>query len=65
MEWNDFIKQEEYNSYIGQILTDIKCPICGRNIYLDDTVFLTSYPAQYSYWCECGWHGCSHKHWSK
>ena len=43
------------SNYNGQVLTDIICPECGRNIYMDKTMVLTSYPEKYRYWCSCGW----------
>lgn len=55
MEWDEF-KNKPVDEYLtGQVLTDIKCPDCGRNIYWDSTIILTSYPVKYKYWCSCGW----------
>lgn len=64
INWNDFLDSEIlYDS--RQVLTDIECPKCGRRIYLDDTVVLTTYPPQYRYWCSCGWDGTSFVRWRK
>ena len=65
MTWDEFKNQRNtwwFNE--SQIVTDIKCPECGRDIILDNTVVLTSYPEQYSYYCQCGWHGCSFIRWT-
>lgn len=63
MKWEEFLDENIESSYNGQIQTDIKCPKCGRNIYLNNTIVLTSYPAKYSYWCSCGWVGTAHQKW--
>lgn len=60
--WDDFNIQRS-NISNGQILTDIHCPKCGCCIYFDSTKVLTTYPAQYSYWCSCGWAGYSTRWW--
>ena len=60
--WDDFNLRYS-NLLSGQILTDIRCPQCGYRIYFDSTKVLTSYPAQYSYWCGCGWTGTSTRRW--
>ncbi len=62
---------EEYNKFnyaVGQydsnsIQTTIKCPNCGQPIYMRTDIVLTSYPAQYQYYCNCGWIGTSHNKW--
>ena len=66
MTWEEF-KTNEFveDNLTGQILTDIECPECGKKIYYDSTVVLTSYPAQYSYWCKCGWAGTSYGAWTR
>ena len=64
MKWEDFERQTtEYAQYDGQILTDIECPKCGKRIYYDSSVVLTTYPAQYQYWCKCGWSGTAFAKW--
>lgn len=60
MTWNEFLNQPISPCLTGQLQTDIDCPECGRKIYYDSTIILTSYPAKYSYWCSCGWQGYSH-----
>lgn len=61
MTWDDFNK-EELNIRTGLVKTDISCPDCGRSIYWDSTIVLTSYPVKYSYVCpKCGWAGTSYK----
>ena len=55
MKWDELLDEEVDYITTGQIQTDIECPMCGRLIYLNDTIVLTSYPAKYSYWCSCGW----------
>lgn len=57
--WEDYIAQPP--SYVnGKELTNIKCPDCGRYIYRDHSAILTTYPPQFYYLCECGWHGIGH-----
>ena len=65
MNWNDMSKIRLNDPEEKQIETNIECPDCGRNIYLDTSIVLTSYPAKYYYWCVCGWVGYSHVKWSK
>lgn len=55
MTWDEFLNKDVSNSYNGQVLTDIDCPKCGRKIYYDSTIILTTYPDKYKYWCSCGW----------
>lgn len=64
MEWSEFLDQNISNNYNGQVLTDINCPKCGRKIYYDRTIVLTSYPEKYRYWCSCGWVGSAHRIWT-
>lgn len=60
MTWNEFLDRPVSPCLTGQVQTDIDCPECGRKIYYDSTIILTSYPAMYKYWCACGWHGYGH-----
>ena len=65
MEWKDF-KDYEYG-FAGMpnaVKTDIKCPKCGQPIYMRTDIVLTSYPVQFSYFCDCGWAGYSTRKWS-
>lgn len=64
MTWNEYLADCEDCLYYGQTKTNIVCPKCGKNIYLDNTVVLTSYPAKYRYWCSCGWQDCAPKGWT-
>lgn len=65
MKWDNFKYMTDPSSYNdGQIQTDIECPVCGNNIFWDSRIVLTTYPAQYSYYCKnCGWTGSSFKKW--
>lgn len=63
MTWDEFLDKDISTKYNGQIKTDIECPECGRKIYYNSTIMLTSYPAKYSYWCSCGWSGAAHERW--
>lgn len=66
MKWNEFLNGATTSiTADGQVLTDIECPKCGRKVYLDTTIILTSYPVKYKYWCRCGWSGCAHIKWSE
>ena len=59
MEWKEFkgidrlyIGMEKYSK------TDIKCPECGEDIYIDNTIVLTSNPPKHRYICRnCKWEG--------
>lgn len=64
MKWETLLKEQVDYSGTGQMITTIECPKCGRNIYLDTTMVLTSYPAKYRYWCPCGWTDCAPQRWS-
>ena len=63
MKWDEFIGQCSQTNFDGQTRTDIECPKCGRHIYLDETIMLTSYPRKYKYWCSCGWSDCTSWKW--
>ena len=63
MKWEEFIDIPVDENLTGQVQTDIKCPECGRNIYLDTKITLTSYPEKYAYWCSCGWYGYAPTKW--
>lgn len=65
MKWEEFKRKgPEMSTYDGQILTDVECPRCGKKVYYNSTVVLTTYPAQYEYWCkECGWSGSAFAKW--
>ena len=63
MSWEDFLDIKIDSTYTGQALTDIECPKCGRNIYLDKTSVLTTYPCTFRYWCSCGWEGNAPERW--
>ena len=65
MTWEELLNEDISSSFNGQVQTDISCPKCGRKIYLDNTIILTSYPEKYVYWCSCGWKGFAHKKWCK
>ena len=63
MEWEEYkqMRNATMLQYFNKTKMDIKCPECGEYIYRDDTIVLTSYPAQYKYFCEkCGWSGTSY-----
>ena len=64
MKWDDFANTVPV-SFDGQVLTNIECPQCGRQIYLNKRIVLTSYPEKYSYWCTCGWNGYSAIQWEE
>lgn len=64
MTWEELLDNSNAVNLNGQVKTNIECPKCGRPIYLDNTIILTSYPAKYSYWCACGWTGTAPIKWS-
>lgn len=57
MKWEDFLNTGLKLDKEGQLETDIECPKCGRKIFFDSTIILTTYPEKYRYWCSCGWVG--------
>ena len=63
MTWEEVLNKNIGSNYNGQVLTDIICPECGRNIYMDKTIVLTTYPEKYRYWCSCGWQGYAPYKW--
>lgn len=63
MTWDEFLDKNTFDKYNGQIKTDIECPKCGRKIYFDKTVVLTTYPEKYKYWCACGWCDTAYARW--
>lgn len=63
MEWDNFKNQIDYVTFPSRVETDIKCPNCGRNIFMRTDITLTSYPEQYQYECTCGWSGTAYKKW--
>lgn len=65
MTWEEFLDTPVDTYFTGQTQTDIECPECGRKVYFDSTITLTSYPAKYKYWCACGWSDCSPSRWVK
>ena len=64
MTWDEFRYQKRPMESWGREETDIKCPKCGDNIFMRTDIVLTSYPAQYSYFCKCGWTGTAFTKWS-
>ena len=65
MTWDEFLDRKVEEDYTGQVQTNIECPKCGRKIYWDSTIVLTSYPAKYSYWCSCGWNDTAPLRWMR
>ena len=63
MKWEEFKKdrvEKMSKGLLNAVETDIECPICGKCIYKDMSLVLTSYPPQHRYFCaECGWSGTS------
>lgn len=64
MNWDDFKNSATISNYLREIETDIKCPTCGKNIYMRTDVVLTTCPEQYCYFCKCGWDGTSFRKWT-
>lgn len=61
---SEYITLEEHKSMIQHSYTslvkrtNILCPKCNKPLMKDESIILTSYPAQYRYFCEdCGWQG--------
>lgn len=64
MTWDQFLNVKTNSGFTGQVQTDIECPSCGRHIYLNMSIFMTSYPIKYAYWCSCGWSGYAPIRWA-
>ena len=65
MTWDQFLNVKLNSESTGQVQTDIECPGCGRHIYLNKNIILTSYPCKYMYWCSCGWLRYAPIRWAK
>lgn len=65
MTWEEFLDVKVEEDFTGQVHTDIECPKCGRKIYLNNMIVLTSYPVKYAYWCSCGWEGTAPLRWKR
>lgn len=47
--------QDFFEYYTWYRPVNAKCSKCGEQLYIDDSVVLTSYPPQYQYYCKaCG-----------
>lgn len=56
--WEDFQKGLNNLSNPKYSETNIICPNCGKTVYLDTQIVLTTYPVKRCYKClECGWSG--------
>lgn len=65
MKWDELLNANVDTVWTGQKKTNVECPTCGRRVYLDDSVTLTSYPEKYRYWCSCGWVGFAPVRWTE
>lgn len=67
MKWDEFNQLQMFNGNTDWRVTqtNLECPKCGKHIFLRNDIVLTTYPPQYSYFCECGWAGSSFTKWSK
>lgn len=55
--WQEFYIEEQLKPE-GTEVTAIACPCCGKALYKDVSVVLTSLPPKYKYFCNsCGWFG--------
>lgn len=55
--WSEYKKPNEYilPRYVHVV---VACPICGKAIFRDESVVLTSNPPKYRYvYIHCGWSG--------
>ena len=61
MEWDEFVRLRKDSAFYIQnklSVTDIKCPICGEYIFVNNNIILTSNPPQRKYICKkCSWEG--------
>lgn len=69
MEWSEFLDTLEVEDWVLDRYdvqkTDIKCPDCGRPIYMDKRTLLLSSPPKHKYWCVCGWNAFAPLCWEK
>lgn len=60
-ESEELIDWENYHptapEIVGRVITNVKCPKCGKRVWKRTDIVLTSYPVQYIYECDCGWCG--------
>jgi len=65
MKWEDFDRDDTKPAKEWPFTkTNIQCPRCGEEVYLDSSKVLTTYPVKYAYQCKsCGWVGYSHNSW--
>ena len=56
--WED-VQKERAKLYEERFIpSGVACPQCNKELLVDKTVILTSYPPQQSYHCKnCGWQG--------
>lgn len=57
MTWDEFLKKEPEKIHPVYSITNIECPKCGKYLYVDNTIVLTSLPPKKNYFCDCGWSG--------
>lgn len=61
MKWDEYQKEKQdtfnvFNDGQAWLKTEVECPVCGKPIYKNITMVLTSYPPQYRYECpQCHW----------
>ena len=59
MKWEDI--RPEYYRMENYVETDVECPDCGEHLRKRTDIVLTSYPAQYHYYCpKCGFEGVNY-----
>jgi len=56
--WEDFKNNIHKDIPSKYQITQIICPKCGKPLYRDQSIVLTTYPPQFSYVClSCNWVG--------
>ena len=58
MKWEELIENKEFLNTTGWVMTNIECPECGKQIYVNVERVLLSNPPKNEYKCLfCGWKG--------
>lgn len=56
MKWEDFVYNQQFLDRYGHVLTNIECPDCGNQIYVNLEKVHLSNPPKHMFKCLiCGW----------
>ena len=58
MKWEEYKKDDDCIVCPSYVLTDIECPKCSENIYMDMSIEYMTSPPKHDFYCfKCGWKG--------